>query len=368
MTSMEANQHIARGLKEADPDVETDLFAISDGGEGMTDAFARAFGAPLQRMHTVDLYGRPIRIHWAIDEASSTACVDAASMLGVTLYPHGERYPLQASSYGLGEAIRQILSQKKIRRLIIGLGGTGVNDGGMGLAAAFGAVFYDRSRHVLEPCAASLTRIAFIDKRSFRFPASIELVAACDVSNHLLGSRGATHIFGRQKGLRPGQIAYVEKGMSQLRDKIQQTFHVDMNSQAGSGAAGGLGGMLISVFGARMTSGIDLLMESPLARDAFEKADFIITGEGQSDAQSASGKVVCRIGRMAADYGKPCICIAGALGEGYEKLYDCGVCAIFSTADRAMSFVYALRHGPQKLTQEAYNVMRLIAAAKHMHE
>lgn len=281
-------------------------------------------------------------------------------MLGVTLYPHGERKPLQASSYGLGKACRQILAQKKVDRLIIGLGGTGTNDGGMGFAQAFGVVFYDRNRKPLEACAANLAKIAFIDKRSFTPPASGMLEAACDVSNRLLGPKGATHVFGKQKGLRPQQVLQVEKGMQQLRDKLDQTFHVDVNAFASSGAAGGLGAMLIGVFKADCRSGVDILMEAPRLRQALETADYVITGEGQSDAQSASGKVVSRVGEISRSYGKPCICICGALADGYEKLYEQGIDAIFATADRAMSFVFALRHGPQKLAQEAYNVMKLI--------
>ena len=185
------------------------------------------------------------------------------------------------------------------------------------------------------------------------------MIAACDVTNYLLGTQGATYIFGRQKGLTPTNLMDVEYGMTVLRNKIDQTFHVDMNESPGSGAAGGIGGMLIGLFGATMQNGIEVLLEGGL-KEKIAQAHLIFTGEGQSDAQSSCGKVVSQIGMMAQEYDKPVIVVSGALGRGYESLYKQGITALFSTADRAMSFQYALLQGPKNLCQEAYNLMRLI--------
>lgn len=336
----------------------------------MTEAFASAFDAKKSSMKTTDLYGRGIHVLWAYDEKTHTACVDAASMLGLTLYARESRHPLDASSRGLGLVCREILKNRKVKRLVIGLGGTGVNDGGMGFAQVFGMVFYDRNRKVLPAGATSLARIAFIDKRGFTLPGDVELIAACDVSNRLLGSRGATHVYGRQKGLKPSQIVKVEEGMCQLNAKILQTFHMDMNELPGSGAAGGLGGMLCGPFGAKMISGIEVLERGSTMIERMKKADYIFTGEGQSDAQSAWGKVVSRIGQIGKELDIPVIDVSGAIGLGAEKLYDQGVTAIFSTADRAMTFQSALRHGPEKLENTSFNLMRLILAAerKTRHE
>lgn len=370
MTSKSANEMMARGIHRADGSIETDLFVISDGGEGMTEAFASAFDAKKSTMKTVDLYGRGIHVLWAFDEKTQTACVDAAGMLGLTLYPRESRHVLDASSKGLGLVCREILKNRKVKRLVIGLGGTGTNDGGMGFAQAFGMVFYDQNHKVLSACAANLSRIAFIDKRRFTLPGDVELIAACDVSNHLLGSKGATHVYGRQKGLKPQQIVRIEEGMRQLNAKIIQTFHVDVNQLAGSGAAGGLGGMLCGPFGARMMSGIEVLEKGSTMIERMKKADYLFTGEGQSDAQSAYGKVVSRIGQIGKELDIPVIDVSGAIGLGAEKLYDQGVDAIFSTADRAMTFQSALRHGPEKLENATFNIMRLILAAerKTRHE
>lgn len=359
MSSQEANTQIKKGILQADPSINCETFTISDGGEGMVEAFRQVFHAELLQVSARDLYGKPLKVDWAYDALHKTACIEAASVVGLTLYPLEERHVMDSSSYCLGMLCKAIMKEREIEHLIIGLGGTGCNDGGMGFAAAFGAVFYDRQRKILHPCTRNLNHIAFIDKRNFHFNHHLHLTAACDVSNHYLGANGATYVFGRQKGLTPAKITQVEQGMTILCNKIEQTFHVNLNQSAGSGAAGGLGGMLISLFGAKMVSGIEILLQGGL-KEKIASADMIFTGEGQSDEQSSCGKVVSQIGLMAQEYNVPVIVVSGALGRGYEKLYHQGITALFSTADRAMSFQYALKHGPEKLRQEAYNLMRLI--------
>lgn len=358
MTSMQANAMMEKGLQKAGI-TQTERFVISDGGEGMCEAFARSCHGSMQTIKARDLYGKPISAKIAMDPSGKTICIEAASVLSVTFYDKSQRHPMDASSYGLGILMKKALELNP-NHLIVGLGGTGTNDGGMGLLAAFGAVFYDENRKKLPCCAASLNKIAFIDKRNFRFPFQGELTAACDVMNPLLGRTGATYVFGKQKGLKPGQIHEVENGMNILAAKIQQTFHVDMASAPGSGAAGGLGGMLQSVFHADFTSGIDVLDHYGHLAEKIAKADYVFTGEGQSDEQSAQGKAVAKIANLAQKSGTPVICVSGALGIGYEKLYEQGVGALFSTADRAMSFASALKQGAIKLEQSAYNIGKLL--------
>lgn len=367
MSSREANYRIEKGLHKADPQAKCSSFCISDGGEGFVEAFAQAFQARVEKAEAHDLYGRPLTVSYAWQPERKTVCVEAASVLGLTLYPRPSRRPMEASSHGLGQLCAKLIRELSPQQVVIGLGGTGTNDGGMGFLGAFGARFYDRSRHLLRPSAQNLSKIAFIDKREFSFPASVQFVAACDVSNPFIGENGATHVFGRQKGLRPFQIAGVEKAMSWFCAKIDQTFHVNLNAYPGAGAAGGLGGMLGAVFDARIESGIRLLASGSRMIEEIQDADLVITGEGQSDEQSANGKAVAQIGKMASQYDKPVVVISGALSTGYEKLYDLGIDALFSTADRAMSFSQALKSGPEKLEAQAENIMRLLQAAERIY-
>lgn len=170
MSSREANEHIKIGLLRADPGVKTSCFCISDGGEGFVEAYADAASARLHTAVTQDLYGKPVYARYAYHAQTRTVCVEAASVLGLMLYARPERHPMDASSFGLGLLCKNLMQTLPVSRLIIGLGGTGTNDGGMGFLAAFGAKFFDRSRHQIKPCAQNLAHIAFIDKREFRFP------------------------------------------------------------------------------------------------------------------------------------------------------------------------------------------------------
>lgn len=367
MSSEEANRSMEKGILKADPNIITECVPISDGGEGMVQAFAYAYEARCLKMATQDLYGFPITVTWALDEKTGTACVEAASCVGLTLYPPEIRYPMNSSSYGLGLLVKKILARPDVKRIIIGLGGTGSNDGGIGFAAAFGAGFYDRQRCPLDPCTQNLRRIAYIEKRTFHYNSRKPIIAACDVSNPLLGPNGATYVFGRQKGLNPTLQKEVEEGMENLNRKIDQTFHINMNALEGSGAAGGLGGMILGIFGATMLSGIDVLEKGGLFKKV-QEADYVFTGEGQTDSQTINGKAVARIAHLCKKADVPLVCICGALLSGAELLYHEGVSAIFSSADRAMSFSYALSHGAEKVEKQANNVTRLILAAERRRE
>lgn len=359
MSSAQANLQIESGLKRADPGVQTETFEVSDGGEGMVKAFVKAAGAELKTAPCADLYGRKIMAEYGYDPRTKTACIEAASCLGLTLYPREKRRPLETSSYGLGLLLKEVLKED-VQNIIIGLGGTGSNDGGMGLLEAFGAVFYNRHRKKIHASTGTLGQIAFIDKSHFHFPGQIHLTAACDVSSPLLGPEGATFVFGKQKGLSRTDQIRVENGMKHAADKIEQTFHVDTRLIPGAGAAGGLGSVLIGVFEAQMESGLDVLAKAGRFDEMLKKADLLITGEGQSDQQTLYGKAVFALAQKAEKMKIPVICLSGALGVGYEQLYNHGICGIFSTADRAMSFPTAIALGPQKLEQAAFSLMKMI--------
>ena len=363
MSSTEACQSIEKGILKASPEHTVRLFPMADGGEGTAEVFAGYTHGQIVECASLDPYGKPITAKYSWDEDSRTAVLDAASVIGLNLTPKEKRNPMIASSAGVGILMRDAL-KKGAKRIIIGLGGTATNDGGMGLLAEFGAVFYDADRKKLTPCPYSLGKIAFIDKRRCRLPQNVEVIVACDVKNRLLGPEGATHVFGRQKGLYRSQMIQTDKDMAHLRDKIRQTFHVDMDERPGSGAAGGIGGLLLSVFGAKMIPGIELVMEYSGLEKAIESADLVITGEGQTDRQTLFGKVPFGVGQLAKRHGKPCICMSGALGPGFEQMYDAGITGIFSTADRAMDFATALRTGSAKLEQLAFNVTHLVDGMK----
>lgn len=363
MRAPQAAASMERGIHKAVPGANVRLFPMADGGEGTAEVFGLYGKGQLVECTSLDPYGKPLTARYCWEEATKTAILDAASVIGLNLTPKDRRNPMIASSRGVGLLLQDAL-RRGARHLIIGLGGTATNDGGMGMLAEFGAVFYDANREPLAPCPYSLSRIAFIDKRRCRLPRDVEITVACDVKNHLLGEEGATFVFGRQKGLYKTQMVQVDAAMSHFRNKIRQTFHVDMDAQPGSGAAGGIGGLLLSVFGARMVPGIEMAMEYSCLEEAVARCDYVFTGEGQTDRQTVLGKVPYGVAKMAEKYHKPCVCLSGALGPGYERLYEAGVAGIFSSADRAMDFATALRTGEEKLEALAFNVMHLMNRMK----
>lgn len=176
----------------------------------------------------------------------------------------------------------------------------------------------------------------------------------------MLGKNGATYVFGKQKGIYLNQMPEVERGMAHYCMKLKQTFHVNVNEFEGSGAAGGIGSALLGVMQAKRVSGIDLVVEYSGLKEHLQNADLVITGEGQTDAQTLYGKLPLGIAHLARSYSVPCVCLSGALGLGYQSLYDEGMIGIFSSADRAMSFQMALQTGSEKLEALAFSLTKFM--------
>ena len=189
------------------------------------------------------------------------------------------------------------------------------------------------STNVIESSNASYFRVKLLNpnKKAINFPIQkdVEIICACDVKNHLLGKNGATYVFGKQKGIYLNQMSEVERGMAHYCMKLKQTFHVNVNEFEGSGAAGGIGSVLLGVMQAKRVSGIDLVVEYSGLKEHLQNADLVITGEGQTDAQTLYGKLPLGIAHLARSYSVPCVCLSGALGLGYQSLYDEGMIGIF---------------------------------------
>lgn len=358
MTSREVSEHIKHAILRVDPSIEVGTYAMADGGEGTSAAFCDACQGEMVECETTDAYGRRMRACYALIEGGSTAVVEAAACIGLTMVPREKRNPMAASSYGVGTMLLDA-KERGCQRIIVGLGGSSTNDGGMGLLQSLGVRFYDASHKYLSPQAMNLEKIRYIDFNRLISFDGIDLIVACDVKNHLLGPQGATFTFGRQKGLYPNQLERIDQAMSNYRDQIKRYRKIDLDDFEGGGAAGGIGAVLIGLLHAKMVPGIELLLSYSSLKEEAECCDLLITGEGQSDAQTMYGKVPAGIAAIAKQADKPIVCISGALGLGYEQLYDLGFIGIFSIADRAMSFSQALESAPQKLESAAYSIIRM---------
>ena len=358
MSSKEVEECIKKGILKANKEHEILTFPMADGGEGTAMVFCDIIQGKTIDVLTVDAYGKNVFTTYCISKDGNLAVMDVASCIGLNMTPKEKRNPMIASSRGVGIMMKDAIS-RGCKKMIIGLGGSATNDGGMGILSEFGVRFYNSKRELLVPSVYALQQIAFVDKRYAR-PKDIEIICACDVKNHLLGKNGATYVFGKQKGIYLNQMAEVEKGMAHYSTKLKQTFHVDVNEFEGSGAAGGIGSVLLGVMKAKRFSGIDLVVEYSGLKEHLQDADLVITGEGQTDAQTLYGKLPLGIAHLAQSYDVPCVCLSGALGLGYEAMYDEGMIGIFSSADRAMTFQMALQTGNEKLEALAFSLTKFM--------
>lgn len=302
----EVSQAIMDGLPAS---FQIDSCPIADGGEGFTDTMLSALGGRWVECDSVDALHRTIKARYVITE-TGLAVMEMASASGYELIAEGDRDILNSSTYGTGLMIRHAAAQKGVERILIGIGGSATNDGGVGMADALGVLLLDKEEEPLSPCPAGLENLAIIDPDQLVELPPVDV--ACDVDVPLLGPNGATAIFGPQKGATPEDQIILEKHLSQL---VEVTGARDLAEKPGAGAAGGLGFGLMHFLNAELHPGFDLISDALNLTSRIADADLVITGEGALDAQSLTGKGPVCVAKLAHDLGKPVIAIAGHISN-----------------------------------------------------
>jgi glycerate kinase len=327
MSAATAAEAMAAGIQKALPDAIIDCCPIADGGEGTLDALTAAMTGNLQRLTVSGPLNDPVEAAFATFTEDSLAVVESAAAAGLQLVPEESRDPAMTSSRGVGELIVAACAAAP-RKIIVAVGGSASNDGGCGMAQALGIRFYDRNGDEIdEPlCGGMLSDIARIDARG-RLPAlrKIEIVVACDVQNPLTGPDGAAFVYGPQKGASHEQIALLDAGLSHLAGLIRRDLNIDIETLPGSGAAGGLGGGLVAFARATVASGIDTVLDAVEFERRVSGAGLCLTGEGQIDAQSVSGKACMGVARAASKHDVATIALVGAIGPGAEQCLAAGL-------------------------------------------
>ncbi|MBQ0064237.1 MAG: glycerate kinase, partial [Firmicutes bacterium] len=340
MTSKQANEAIIRGILKANETHEFVSIPMADGGEGTASVLCSNIDGSKVSVHTLDAYGNEIETYYVLSKDEKTAIMDVASCIGLSMVSKYDRNPFITNSCGVGIMMKDAI-QRGCERIVIGLGGSSTNDGGMGILEEFGVSFYNNIMEKLKPNPYALKHVDSIDISNFQKP-NVEIIVACDVNIHLLGPMGTTYFFGKQKCFYHNQIHEVDRWMHNYRDKIQEVFHVDLDTFEGGGTAGGIGACLIGLFGAKMIPGAKLVARLSHMEELIQDCDLVITGEGQTDRQTEYGKVPFEVLMIANKYNKKTICLSGALGIGYQNLYNYGMAGIFSSSDRAMTFQVAI--------------------------
>ena len=354
LSSKEIEQCIAEEIHRILPSCQTVCIPIADGGEGMLDTLIEATQGTFVSTQAHDPLMRIRPTRYGILGDQRTAVIEMAEINGLTTLSPIERNPMETSTYGTGELIKDAL-EKGFRRFIIGIGGSATNDAGMGMIQALGAHLYDKQGNELEQGGKIMEQIAHIDLNHLH-PALKEatFIVACDVQNPFCGPQGAAYVFARQKGASEEQIRQLDEGMRHLALLIERDFSYNINKVKGSGAAGGLGGAFATFLQAHLQSGIDLLLDAVDFDRKITNADWIITGEGKADRQTAEGKVPAGVLKRAKKANIPVMLIAGKV-EDKACLKQMGFARIVQVSPDNLPLEEAMR---PEITRE--NIQRAI--------
>jgi glycerate 2-kinase len=351
---------VEKGLLKVFPDAQVFKVPIADGGEGTVEALVAATGGQMLRESVCGPLGQPVSAHWGILGDGTTAVIEMAAASGLPLVPKEKRDPRVTSSYGTGQLMKAALDHG-LRKMIIGIGGSATNDGGAGMAAALGAKFLDARGCELPPGGAALARLATIDINDMDARLNpAEIVVACDVDNPLCGPRGASAVYGPQKGATPEIVTELDAALKNFAGFARRATGKDAAERPGAGAAGGLGAGLLFFTNAVLRPGVDIVIEATGLHELIRTADLIITGEGATDFQTAFGKAPVGIAGVAKRYGKPVICLSGGLGRGAEDVLQHGIDALISVAPGPMSLEECMQNGATLIELASERLARLI--------
>lgn len=361
MTARQAAESIARGVKAILPDARLTLLPLSDGGEGLVEALAGAAAASIETSEVTGPLGFPVKARWGIIKRGKTAVIEMAAASGLALVPEDKRNPLLTTTYGTGELIKAALD-RGCRELIIGIGGSATNDGGAGMAAALGVKFLDKDGKKLGYGGAELSRLVKLD-RSGLDPRLQEtaIKVAGDVDNPLTGPRGASQVYGPQKGASREMAEQLDGALVNYARVIKKELGINIADVPGAGAAGGLGAGLIAFTGAEIHSGIDLVLDTLGIDRLLPRCRLLFTGEGRLDSQSVHGKVPIGVARRARKHNVPVVALAGSLEGSREEFRSQGITASFAIADGPLSLEESLARGPElieKLTAELISLWK----------
>lgn len=343
------------------PGCETVGVPIADGGEGTVDAVITVTKGEKRRLTVHGPLMEEAQSSYGVFHGDS-AIIEMAAASGLPMVPDDKKNPLNTTTYGTGELIRDALKQG-YRKISIAIGGSATNDGGMGAMRALGVRFLDREGKELEGRGSDLEKVADIDIGGLDpAVAEAEFTVMCDVNNPLTGPDGAAYTFGKQKGGTPEILDELEAGMKNYAAVIQQKLGMDVDKIPGAGAAGGLGAALCVFLHANLKSGIETVLDLIDFDGLLEGTDLVVTGEGRIDWQSAFGKVPSGIGQRCRAKGVPAVAVVGGMGTGAEKIYEFGVESILPTINGAMEIGEALERAEELYSGAAERLFRMLRA------
>ena len=364
LTAMEVATAIEAGFRQVLPEAEYHKLPMADGGEGTVQSLVDATGGAIISQRVTGPMGEQVDSFYGLMGDGKTAVIEMAAASGLHLVEPEQRNPLLTTTFGTGELIRAALDQG-VEHIIVGIGGSATNDGGIGMAQALGIRMLDAAGEELGFGGGELSRLAAIDTRELdpRL-AKIRLEVACDVDNPLCGPKGASQVFGPQKGATPEMVEQLDANLGHYAEIIRSQLGRDVKDMAGAGAAGGLGAALLGLLDAGLRPGIEIVMDAVNLTEIVADADLVITGEGRIDSQTIHGKTPIGVARTAKKFHTPVIGIAGCLSSDCDVVYAHGIDAVFSVVPRAMTLPEALDEAAFNVQMTARNVAAMLTVGK----
>lgn len=364
LSAIEVAENMELGIISVLPEATIVKIPIADGGEGTVEILIASNSGIFIEAEVTGPLNEPVVARYGLFNKNKVAVIEVAESSGLTLIPPEKRNPLKTTSYGTGELIKHALDSG-CQEIIIGLGGSATNDGGVGMAQALGIKFINSAGTEISSGGGELINIEKIDITQLDPRINdVAIMIASDVTNPLCGAQGASAIFGPQKGATPEMVEQLDKGLENLSMKIKEQFNIDIINAEGAGAAGGLGAGIMAFLSGKMYKGIDIVFNYTDIERAVKNVDYVITGEGYTDEQTLFGKAPYGIAKLAKKYDKPVICISGGVSTEVNKLHEIGMDVILGSVQSPMKLEEAMMNAKINIQYTTASVVRTLLIRK----
>lgn len=367
LTSIEAANAIKKGILSVDNKSDVVIMPLADGGEGTVEALVQGMNGEEKVISVTGPINEKVNATYGILKETNTAIIEMAQASGLPLVPAELRNPLNTTTYGVGEIIKEAI-EKGCRNFIVGIGGSATNDCGVGMLQALGFEFYDENDNLVGLGGKVLNQIKRIKTdNKLKELDECNFKIACDVNNPLYGENGAAYIYGPQKGATEEIVKELDKGLKNFAEVVKKDLGKDIAHIEGAGAAGGLGFGFLGFLNSKLESGIKIILDEIKLEEVVKDADIVITGEGRLDNQTAMGKAPIGVAKLAKKHGAKVIAIAGCTTPDAVKCNEEGIDAYFSIVNKAMTIDEAMKkeNATQNMIETTIQIFNLIKAVKN---
>lgn len=367
LTSIEAANAIKKGILSVDNKSDVVIMPLADGGEGTVEALVQGMNGEEKVISVTGPINEKVNATYGILKETNTAIIEMAQASGLPLVPAELRNPLNTTTYGVGEIIKEAI-EKGCRNFIVGIGGSATNDCGVGMLQALGFEFYDENDNLVGLGGKVLNQIKRINTdNKLKELDECNFKIACDVNNPLYGENGAAYIYGPQKGATEEIVKELDKGLKNFAEVVKKDLRKDIAHIEGAGAAGGLGFGFLGFLNSKLESGIKIILDEIKLEEVVKDADIVITGEGRLDNQTAMGKAPIGVAKLAKKHGAKVIAIAGCTTPDAVKCNEEGIDAYFSIVNKAMAIDEAMKkeNATQNMIETTIQIFNLIKAVKN---